>query len=534
MVDIVDITPETRTPATIAMQAPLPTGTLLQQRFQVVKVLGQGGFGRTYLAEDQGRFHELCVLKEFTPQQTGAGAFQKAKELFQKEAAILYRINHPQVPKFQATFESQGRLFLVQQYIQGKTYQALLEQRLAKGQVFSESECLWLLQQMLSVLQYLHQQNILHRDIAPDNIIQREADGLPVLIDFGAVKELATRLSQPPGQSVTRIGKDFYAPIEQLQWGAPDRSSDLYSLAVTLVVLLTGREPGELYDAQAQTWFWQRWVTITPSFANLLNRMLQAKPSDRFPSADAVLALLGNTPPPLTPMPAAPLATAAQPTMNVVGRSPHPSSAPVSPPSPWLPWLQQAGGALGRSFIQLAKLLWKLFSWTISGLFRWLSPLLRDLVKWAIVFFLLVSLVQWGWRSLVQQVQGWLPKPETPTSPKGNPSPFQLPKIEIPKIEIPKIEIPKIGLPEGPSAPLTETQRRERLRVRLQERGLDRLCFMALVNDRFYSQHPELVSNGERYTLSPDDPQDKPLREEWLKEAEALLDQPATTARCRQ
>lgn len=515
------------------MQAPLPIGTLLQQRFQVVKVLGQGGFGRTYLAEDQGRFQEPCVLKEFTPQQLGAEVLQKAKELFQKEAAILYRINHPQVPKFQATFEQYGRLFLVQQYIKGKTYRELLDERLVKGQVFSEAECGWLLQQMLPVLQYLHQQNILHRDIAPDNIIQREADGLPVLIDFGAVKDLATHFNQSHGRSVTRIGKDFYAPLEQMQWGTPDRSSDLYALAVTLVVLLTGQDPGALYDAHTQTWQWQRWVRVSPNFANLLDRMLQVRPSDRFPSADAILALLGNAPAPRVPVPVAPLATAAQPTINVVGRSPQPPST-MDPPSPELQWLQQAGGALGRSFIQLIKLLWKLLSWVVSGLFQWLSPLLRDLVKWAIVLFLLISLVQWGWRSLVQQVQSWLPKPETRTSPRGDAPLFQLPKIELPNIELPKIELPKIELPPVPSAPMTEAQRRDRLQARLQERGIDRGCFVSLVNDRFYRQNPDLVSNGKRYLLDPNDPRDQPLREAWLREAEALLNQPGSTARCRQ
>lgn len=513
------------------MQAPLSPGTLLQQRFQIVQVLGQGGFGRTYLAEDQGRFREPCVLKEFMPQQTGVEVLQKAKELFQKEASILYRINHPQIPLFHATFEAQGRLFLVQQYIQGKTYGELLEQRLTRGQVFSEAECFWLLQQMLPVLQYLHHQNILHRDITPDNIIQRESDGLPVLIDFGAVKELVSQFTRPVGRSVTRIGKEFYAPVEQLQWGTPDRSSDLYALAVTLVVLLTGRQPEELYDPQTQTWYWQRWVTVSDNFAHLLNRMLQAKPSDRWPSADAMLALLGNPPVSLSLQSAAPPATAAQPTINLVGQTPQTASAPVAASAPWLQGLQQAGGALGRSFIHLAQLLGKLVGWMVTGLFRWMGPLLRDLLKWTIVFLLLVGLVQWGWRSLVEQVQGWLPQPGA-KAPGGQDAPFQLPKVELPKVELPKIALPKIELPDFASPQLTETQRREQLRLRLQEQRLDRGCFIALVNDEFYRQHPERVVDGQRLALNPDDPGDKALREAWLTRAEALLNQPDRTRRC--
>lgn len=272
------------------MQPPIPLGTVLQNRYRLIKILGQGGFGRTYLAEDIGRFNELCALKELIPAETGY-ALEKSKELFQREAAILYQIQHPQVPQFRATFEQDQRLFLVQDYVAGKTYRTLLDERRTNSH-FSETDVLQLLQQLLPVLAHLHIRGIIHRDISPENIILRE-DGKAVLIDFGVVKELATRLQSPnitPG--ATTVGKLGYAPSEQIQTGRAYPSSDLYALAVTCVVLLTGREPQELFDDTQLTWNWQRWAKVSPGLAQVLHRMLSYKPGDRYQSvADVAKAL---------------------------------------------------------------------------------------------------------------------------------------------------------------------------------------------------------------------------------------------------
>src|SRR4028118_997056 len=257
------------------MEPPIASGTILQNRYHLITVLGQGGFGRTYLAEDQGRFNEPCALKELIPPET-AYALDKSKELFQREATTLYQIKHPQVPEFRATFEQDGRLFLVQDYVEGKTYRELLNERKAQtyiqpdnqnvGQpaptrnvpansgVFSEAEVRQLLGQLLPVLDHIHSKGIIHRDITPDNIIRRNTDGLSVLIDFGVVKELATRFMSPNASApITTVGKVGYAPSEQIQTGRAYPSSDLYSLAVTAVVLLTGKEPQALLDNN-QNW----------------------------------------------------------------------------------------------------------------------------------------------------------------------------------------------------------------------------------------------------------------------------------------
>jgi serine/threonine-protein kinase len=170
-------------------------GLILDERYRVVRQLGQGGFGRTYLAQDLHRFDELCVLKEFAPQVQGSYALQKAEELFEREAGVLYKLQHPQIPKFRELFqvkqEGEGLLFLVQDYVDGQTYHALLDARKRQGLRFNEAEVMQLLLKLLPVLEYIHALGVVHRDISPDNLILRSTDGLPVLIDFGGVKQVA-------------------------------------------------------------------------------------------------------------------------------------------------------------------------------------------------------------------------------------------------------------------------------------------------------------------------------------------------------
>lgn len=245
------------------------------------------------MAEDQRRFNELCAIKELIPTATGTDAWEKAQELFAREAAILYQIQHPQIPQFRERFEEDQRLFLVQDYVAGKTYRAMLDERKAVGQTFTEAEVLLLMRSLLPVLEHIHDRGIIHRDISPENIILRESDRLPVLIDFGVVKELATKLqSLNVSTPVTTVGKLGYAPSEQMQTGRAYPSSDLYALAVTVLVLLTGRKPQELFDENQLTWNWQKLVKVDPRFAQILNRMLSHSPGDRFASvADVTQAL---------------------------------------------------------------------------------------------------------------------------------------------------------------------------------------------------------------------------------------------------
>ncbi|PZV13462.1 MAG: serine/threonine protein kinase, partial [Leptolyngbya sp.] len=317
------------------MRPSLPVGTILQNRYRVLSILGQGGFGRTYLAEDQGRFNERCALKELTPAQGGDYALDKSKELFQREAQILYQIQHPQIPQFRATFEQDQRLFLVQDYVEGQTYRELLDQRRAQGIAFSEEEVLQFMRQLLPVMAHIHSKGIVHRDIAPDNVILRQQDSKPVLIDFGVVKELATRFQTMTTGIVqpTTVGKPGYAPIEQMQTGKAYPSSDLYSLAVTAVVLLTGREPQELFDDSTMTWYWQRWVTVNPGFAQVLNRMLSYRPGDRYQSVSDVVQALQAAFNPVSPVhqPSVQMPVQPPPPPAAVYLAETPASAQIQP-----------------------------------------------------------------------------------------------------------------------------------------------------------------------------------------------------------
>jgi serine/threonine protein kinase len=280
----------------VTIAAELLPGTLVDRRYRIQRVLGRGGFGRTYLVVDKWRFGELCVLKEFAPSNRGdAVVTQKLRELFQREATILHKLNHPQIPKFFAVFEESSRLFIVQEYINGKTYWNLLREKHQNGTTFTEAEILQWLKDLLRVLSYLHKQNIVHRDISPDNIMLARGKKLPILIDFGAVKQAATHLNQANAsvdgliQASVSVGKSGYAPYEQLRLGQCSPRSDLYALAVTAVVLMTAKPPSQLIDPSSLEWKWQALVQLDPILVKILSKMMAEKPQDRYASAEIVL-----------------------------------------------------------------------------------------------------------------------------------------------------------------------------------------------------------------------------------------------------
>ena len=278
------------------MTSSLPATTLLRRRYLIQQVLGQGGFARTYLAMDQERFQEPCVIKEFVVSYQDDALIRKAKGLFKRESSILHQVKHPQIPRFWAAFEEDDRLFLVQDYVRGDTYRKIQQERKQSGKNFTEIEIIHLLTHLLPVLSYLHQRQIVHRDISPDNIILKDSEpnktaiepslGLPILIDFGAVKEATSGLTLV--SSMTRVGKVGYAPPEQLQTGNVKPHSDLYALAVTCLVLLTGREPNVLIDSQDLSWRWDPYVQISDALALILRKMLALHPGDRYPNAHDV------------------------------------------------------------------------------------------------------------------------------------------------------------------------------------------------------------------------------------------------------
>jgi serine/threonine protein kinase len=254
---------------------PIATDTILQQRYRLMRLIGEGGFGRTYLATDQSRFGEQCAIKELAVASHSRSRLSKAREFFKQEAALLYQLQHPQIPRFWATFEERDRMFLVQDFVPGRTYDSLLQERTDRQQVFTEAEVWRFLLQVLPVLGYIHSQGVVHQDISLDNIILRETDLLPVLIDFGVVKQLANRLQgEQTGITAVHVGKPGYAPPEQLSSGYAYPNSDLYALAVTAMVLLTGRPAPDLFTDGKINWAWRNWVHVSDGLANVLGKML--------------------------------------------------------------------------------------------------------------------------------------------------------------------------------------------------------------------------------------------------------------------
>jgi serine/threonine protein kinase len=274
------------------MHPPILPGTLLHHRYRLIGVLAQGSIGWTYLAEDQKRVGELCVLKEVAASEPTSDSLPTLRETFQQEASRLYELHHPQIPRFRVVITHLDRLLWVEEYIPGKTYRTLLSERLAQAEVFSEAEVVQLLWQVLPVLNYIHRRSVIHGNLSLDTLIAREPDRLPVLTHFGTVQHIANRL-----RLFTQTEPEF-APVRLGFVGAEgtalenDRSLDFYTLAVTALMLLTGQAPETLYDPKKQTWQWQLLGALNPRLTRVLKQMLLQKPKLRYHSAAQIAQAL--------------------------------------------------------------------------------------------------------------------------------------------------------------------------------------------------------------------------------------------------
>jgi ABC-type branched-subunit amino acid transport system substrate-binding protein/tRNA A-37 threonylcarbamoyl transferase component Bud32 len=266
---------------------------LLNSRYRVIDKLGEGGFGLTLLAEDtQMPSHRCCVIKQLKPQTDNPLIDQSVRERFSQEAAVLEKLGegHSQIPKLYGHFEENGLFFLALEWIDGET----LNNRVKVAGKMSEEQVKEIISSLLQILDYIHEKKIIHRDVKPQNILLRKSDGEPVLIDFGVVKETINQAVTTGGNDVTiSIGTPQFMSPEQAA-GRPEFSSDLYSLGLTAIYLLTGKWPQELEtDPQTREMLWQNYSSkVSIRFAAVLDKSIRFHPRTRFATAKEMLAAL--------------------------------------------------------------------------------------------------------------------------------------------------------------------------------------------------------------------------------------------------
>ena len=263
-------------------------GRILVGRYQLVEVLGAGGFGETYIATDIHRpGNPLCVVKQLRPATNDPKLFALSKRLFIREAETLERLGrHSQIPQLLAHFEDGGDFYLVQEFIDGHP----LRQELPSGRALSEMKIVEILRDLLEILEFIHYRGVIHRDIKPSNIIRRHADQRLVLIDFGAVKEIHTQFADDSEQPHTvGIGTRGYMPNEQYA-GSPRLSSDIYAVGIVGIQAATGCSPDKLTeDPKTGELIWQDRAVISPELQAILTKMTRYDFQKRYQSASEVL-----------------------------------------------------------------------------------------------------------------------------------------------------------------------------------------------------------------------------------------------------
>ena len=306
-------------------------GTTLRNRYKITELLGSGGFGNTYLAVDLDLpAQPSCVVKHLKPKNPNPGVMPIAQRLFDSEAQTLYRLGNEnnQIPELFAHFEEGGQFYLVQEFVDGHD----LTKEIIPGSCKSEQVVFKLLQDILKVLVFVHQNNVIHRDIKPQNLRRRRKDGKIVLIDFGAVKEISAMSVNNQGHQTVAIGTPGYMPAEQ-QDRRPCFSSDIYALGIICLQALTGLEPDKLprdfHTGELCCAFFSECTQINPGLKAFLDTMVRYDYRQRYQNAtlalEALQPLLNIYQPPITVQTAqTPIATTAQvqtpPQPSLLGR----------------------------------------------------------------------------------------------------------------------------------------------------------------------------------------------------------------------
>lgn len=289
------------------MTPPLKLGQLLHDRYLIQLNLGQGRLSCNFLANDTHRFDEPCLVKVFSPSLEPSISRETALRLFQRQAKTLYALNHPQIANFREFFQlgnaDKSQVYLVQDFVEGQTYQDLLSVRKGKNQTFSEPEVQRLLLQLLPALIYLHDLGVFHRQLTPANIVCRDLDALPMLVEFS---------DAPPG-----VDDDLGELAETSFAAAVDQ--DLFALGISSLTLLSGHVP-PLKKLERREWQGRlNRLPLSQGFREFLLNLLLRPPETGFISAATALAALEALPP--------------NPVIAILDSTPEPT-APVSLPAP--------------------------------------------------------------------------------------------------------------------------------------------------------------------------------------------------------
>ncbi len=258
---------------------------LIKERYRLLKQIGQGGFGKTFVAVDEGQSPAIpCVVQQF-------GLQNQTSKTFEQKAQRLEELGkHPQIPALLAHFEENHHLYLVQEFIEGRNLATLLE----KEGAFGENHIWQLLENLLPVLRYVHAHNLIHCNIKPENIILKSPSNFIgkdlVLVDFGA----ARTVTSIDLTSESLIGSAEYAAPEQAK-GKLVVTSDLYSLGVTCIYLLTQIPPFDFFDIAGDCWVWRQYLTtkVSEHLGKILDKLVQKDFTQRFQSADEVMQAMG-------------------------------------------------------------------------------------------------------------------------------------------------------------------------------------------------------------------------------------------------
>ncbi len=454
---------------------PAAPGLLIAERYRLEAVVSRGSQGTLWRASDQLAAEAPMALRQLPAGHDAA----RYRALWSRLQGVL----HPQVPRFGEPVARGDELWLVREWQGGPTFAELLQARRERQLVFGAGEVLLLLRQLLPVLAALHGQNLVHGDLSPANLLRRDRDGLPVLLDFGLAGEMGAS-DQVAGAT------PGYAPPERGRGAAPQPWMDLYSLGVVALVLLSGEEPAELLDPVTLAWRWPTGPSLDPALRALLERLLSTESERRFPSAAQALSAFQQLPMPestgpvpradrtvvLVPSAPEPPPAPAPPSHEVAAAEPPPAPPPAAPeppssPAPSRPVPPPRPSELRRSR-QEAK------EEAVEGRL------------WPVVLALALSAV-------VGVSLGWwlLGRGKAPRSGEAEP------QLQVPA-----------------SLPPAEVDQRQQLLNRLRALQIDRPWFLKLVDANLLGQFPE-----RRGRLPTDALEDAPLRKVWNELAEEWL-----------